>query len=145
MFAGRLRRGFRAGLAVGPKIPLCERSIVAALGKGTSKAKCSSTAQVLPIIINAFAALRAGDPSRLIARHLTRMNWDRHPLFMEEVLIRKLAISKHLLLIFILDMRKEFTSTLFGRFKRSNTNGFKHGCTVLRCERQIEVDEGSGH
>src|ERR1700722_5856802 len=73
------------------------------------------------------------------------MNRDRNPLFMEEVLIRKLAISKHLLLIFVLDMWEEFTSTLLGRFECSDTKGSIDGTVALQVRRRREVGERSCH
>jgi hypothetical protein len=145
MFAGRLRRGFRAGLAVVGKLWLSKRSIVAGLGEGTTLAKSSSIAGVLAIIVDAFATLRAGDARRLVARHLTRVDRDRNPLFMEEVFIRKLAISKHLLLVFIFDLREEFASTLLGRLERGNTKGPENRNIALRCQGRREVDKCCGH
>jgi hypothetical protein len=146
MFAGRLRRGFRAGLAVcGGEFVRRQRLIVTGFGEGAALAENFSVAKSFAVVVDAFAALRAGDAGGLVAGHLARVDGDGNPLFAEQVFVGEFAVGEHLLLVFVFDMRVEVAGALLGGLEGGDAQGFVDGRVSLWCEKRREVDEGCGH
>jgi len=122
---GRLRRGFRAGLAVGSGVvwsgvvvvtdptipsdlvlgdhgaPLGEGLVVAGFWGGAGFAENFFVAMDLAVVVDAFSALFAGDAGGFVAGHLAGVEGDGDPLFAEEVFVGEFAVGEHLLLIFV--------------------------------------------
>ena len=69
----------------------------------------------------------------------------RNPLFVKEIFVRQLAISTHLLFIFVFNVREKLASALLGRFERCNPKRLKDRSVALRRQRRSEVDERSCH
>jgi hypothetical protein len=145
MFAGRLRRGFRAGLAVCGEVFGRQGLVVASFREGAALAEDFAVASNLAIVVDAFAALGAGDAGGFVAGHLAGMNEDCDPLFAEEIFVGEFAVGEHLLLIFILDVWVKIAGTLFGRFECGDAEGFVDRSVVDRREGQRQIDEGCGH
>ncbi len=146
MFAGRLRRGFRAGLAVcGGKFVGRKWLVVTSFREGAALAESLSVAHGFAFVVNTFAALSAADAGGLVARHLARVNRDRDPLFAEEVLVRKFSIGKHLLLILIFNIRIEVARALLGGLECGYADSFVDRGVALRRKRRSKVDEGCSH
>jgi hypothetical protein len=161
MFAGRWRRGFRAGLAAGGELFFGERLVVAGFGRGTGLAEnffvTALDVACFAVVVDAFAAVRAEDAGGFVAGHLAGVDGDRDPLFAEEVRVGEFAVGEHLLLVFILDVRVEVAGALPGGFEGGDADGFVDGGVVLRGEgwvywrsqgwgyRRSQIDEGGGH
>lgn len=82
---GRLRRGFRAGLAVCREFFFAEGLVVAGLGRGAAFAENFFVAMNFAVVVDAFAADLAGDAGGFVAGHLARVDGDCDPLLAEEV------------------------------------------------------------
>src|ERR1700679_1306759 len=135
MFAGRLRRGFRAGLAVCCELFGREGLVVAGIRVGTAFAERSSIETDFAVVVDAFAADLTSDAHGFVAGHLASVNGNRDPLFTEEVGVRHFAVGEHLLLIFVFDRRGEIAGALSGGFKRGYAYGLIDGGVALRRER----------
>ncbi len=119
--------------------------VVAGFGEGAAVAESFSVAEGLAVIVDAFAALRAGDAGGFVPGHLARVNGDGNPLFTEEVCVGEFAVGEHLLLVFVFDVRVEVAGALFGRLESGDAKGFVDGGVPLGREGRGEIDEGCGH
>ena len=126
MFAGRLRV-FRAGLAVCGELFRGEGLVVASVGCGAGFAEDLFVAADLAVVVDAFAALGAGDAGGFVAGHLARVDGDGDPLFAEEVGVGEFAVGEHLLLIFVFDVWVEIARALFRGLERGDADGFVDG------------------
>src|SRR5271170_6140678 len=107
MFAGRWRRGFRAGLVVCGELFRRERPVVAGVTVSATLAEGLAVAMDLAVVVDAFAALLAGDTGGFVPGHLARVNGNGDPLFAEEIRVGHLAVGEHLLLVLVFDLGVE--------------------------------------
>ena len=142
---GRLRRGFRAGLAVCGELFFGEGLVVAGFGGGAGFAEDFSVAMDFAVVVDAFAADFAGDAGGFVAGHLAGVDGDGDPLFAEEICVGEFAVGEHLLLVLVFDVGVEVAGALLGGFEGGDADGFVDGGVALWRERRSQIDEGGGH
>ncbi len=104
-------------------------------------AECAAMEDDLTPIIDALAALLAGNPWAFESGKLVWRQRDFDPRDGEELIVREFAVSGHLLLVLIGDGRKAIPCKLLGAFAGGEANA---GIQIIP-ERSLKVDKGRGH
>ena len=114
---------------------MVEDLVITGFGMGAALAQNLAVYFDLPVIVDPFAALSAGDAGRFVAGEFAGVHGDVDPLLGKEVCVGEFAVGKHLLPVLVFDLRIEVAGTLFGGFKGSDADGLIGG----------KIEEGSGH
>ncbi len=83
------------------------------------------------VVVDAFAALGAGDAGGFVAGHLAGVEGDADPLFGEEIGVGEFAVGEHLLFVLVLDVGVELAGAGFGGFEGGDADGFVGGDGVV--------------
>src|SRR5437867_13137448 len=124
-----LRRAGRGPAAARGAAPRChvphfavlQRLVVALAGAGA--AQDPAALHYLPLEVDAFPAFGAGHASGLVTRHVLRAETHPHPLDIEQLFVRHLAIGAHLLLIPVFDLRIQLAGALLRALLGCYPNG----------------------
>ena len=109
---------------------LFERLVVAGFGVGAGQAEGGAVDVGFAVVVDAFAALGAGDAGGFVAGHLAGVEGDADPLLGEEVAVGELTVGEHLLLFFIFDVGIELAGSCFGGLEGGDADRFVGGYVV---------------
>src|SRR5260370_21710039 len=134
---------------------LVERLVVAGVGSGAALAEGlvgAFSPAGLAVVVDAFAALGAGDAGGLVAGHLAGVKGDADPLLGEEVGVGEFAVGEHLLLVLVFDVGIEIAGALLGGLEGGDADGLIGGGFAFGVKRGVEgrdrrsqIEEGGGH